>query len=79
MDKESSDQVASWGAHIMRNGNPLKDDGLVDQIIRNVVDAHATGTLEDARNALREPLMQFCNTAVSLAGSVVSQANGQQA
>lgn len=75
-DRESSEKMASQAGHLLRCGNPLNDDRFVDAIIHNVRDTIANGTQEDARAAIREPLNQFCNTAVELAGSVVSQARG---
>lgn len=78
MDRQSSDKIASLASAVMRNGNPLKDDALVDQIIANVRDTLVSGTQADARNAIREPLMQYFETAQSLAASVVSQADGPE-
>lgn len=79
MDRKTSDRIAALASHIMKKGsNPLDDDAAVDAIIRNVFDADATGTLADAREAIREPLRQFAETAKSLAASCVSQADGAE-
>lgn len=78
MNKVTSDKIATEAALLMRHGNPLNDDAFVDSIIRNVRDADGTMSAEDAREAIREPLRQFCETAVSLAGSCVAQADGAE-
>lgn len=78
MDRQSSDKMASLASRILHQKDPLEDDALLDQIVRNVHDAMNTGTIADARNALREPLREYINNAKSLAASVVSQADGPE-
>jgi hypothetical protein len=77
-NKETSNKIATEAALLMRHGNPLNDDTFVDTIIRNVRDSIVTGIEDQAREAIREPLRQFCETAVSLAASCVSQADGRE-
>jgi hypothetical protein len=78
MDRKTSDEIAAKASHLMATGNPLNDDNFVDTIVRNVRDAADTGTIGQAREALREPLAQFMETAMSLAASCVSQADGPE-
>jgi hypothetical protein len=78
MDRETSDKIATMASHIMHGGNPLDDDAFVDTIVRNVLDAATTGTQDQAREAIREPLRTFMATAKSLAASCVSQADGRE-
>jgi hypothetical protein len=78
-DRKSSDEMAAIASRITSRGDPLQDNALLDQIVRNVADAFATGTIEDARAAIREPLKEFLGNARSLAASVMSQADGPEA
>lgn len=81
-DRQSSDRTASLASSMMRMGNPLDDEKLMDQIVANVLDADRNYTAGEKtkklREAVSEPLQQYFNTAKSLAGSVVSQADGPE-
>lgn len=77
-DKRSSDDLATLASHVLRTGNPLDDDALVDMAIRNVMDAMTTGEIVNARLALREALGQYFTNVKTLAASVLSQADGPE-
>jgi hypothetical protein len=74
-DRKRSDEVAAIAGRLLAKGDPLKDPRVVDRIIKDLALAN---NAFDARKAVRAPLRQFIDDAISLAGSVVSQADGQE-
>lgn len=74
-EKQSSDEVAAIAGRILAKGNPLRDPRLVDKIIGDLARANHE---QAAREAVRAPLRAFIEDAISLAASVVSQADGKE-
>jgi hypothetical protein len=84
-DRQSSDAVASLAARILGGGNPLDNDQVYAAIRRGIGNAiAATGGVEPnlsdgtLKSELEAVLGQYFRNMLSLAGSVVSQADGPE-
>lgn len=78
MDRQSSDELATLAGRINQRGNPTEDLTKVDDMIDRIVKLHATGGTEAARQAVRDAFYDDFEDAKSLAGSVISQADGPE-
>jgi hypothetical protein len=78
-EKVSGDVVAAIAGRLMKAENhPLDDDSIVDQMVLDVKKALEGNDYVEARRAIRRPLEVFQREVISLASSVVSQADGPE-